>query len=397
MKVAVVAPTSIPSKKANTVQVMKMIQAIATIGHKVLVLIPGSQDSTKKTNPSWEALADHYGLVRQFPMEWIPTRNLFRKYDFAWEAVNKAGIWKADILYTRLPQAAALAANRKLNTIFELHDMPRGTLGPVLARLFLNGRSAQKLIVITHALVRDLEQTSYITQASGQIEVLPDGVDLGRYEGLPGPQASRQLLAPIIESEYLENGSQFFPDRVTIGYTGHLYPGRGMNLILDIAERIPEANFLIVGGEPDDVRGWQEEARIRNLANIFLTGFIPNAELPKFQAACDVLLMPYQTKVSASSGGDIGKYLSPMKLFEYLACGRAICSSNLPVLKEILSPETAVLLPPDDLNAWAASIENLINNPELRRELGTKAKNHAKSFSWERRAERLFEGIQPSK
>jgi glycosyltransferase involved in cell wall biosynthesis len=120
---------------------------------------------------------------------------------------------------------------------------------------------------------------------------------------------------------------------------------------------------------------------------------VPNAEIPKYQSACDVLLMPYQPQVSASSGGDIGRYLSPMKLFEYLACGRAICSSNLLVLQEILSPEAAVLLPPDDLESWIAAIDELRKNPTLRRELGDKARATAKLYSWQARAEKIFEGV----
>ena len=121
-----------------------------------------------------------------------------------------------------------------------------------------------------------------------------------------------------------------------------------------------------------------------------MTGFVPNAELPKYQAACDVLLMPYQSQVSASSGGDIGRYLSPMKLFEYLACGRAICSSNLPVLQEILSQEIALLLPPDNIQAWVAAIKKLDDNPDLRKDLGNNARAAAQKYSWEARAEKIF-------
>ena len=91
-------------------------------------------------------------------------------------------------------------------------------------------------------------------------------------------------------------------------------------------------NFLIVGGEPQDVENLRQRVRVIGLKNVILTGFVPNARLPLYQAACDVLLMPYQRQVAASSGGDIARYLSPMKLFEYMACERPIISSDLPVL-----------------------------------------------------------------
>jgi len=93
-------------------------------------------------------------------------------------------------------------------------------------------------------------------------------------------------------------------------------------------------SFLLAGGEPEDVAALREKSANLGLSNVILTGFIPNADLPIYQAACDILLMPYQSQVAASSGGDIARYLSPMKLFEYLACGKPILSSDLPVLRE---------------------------------------------------------------
>jgi glycosyltransferase involved in cell wall biosynthesis len=121
-----------------------------------------------------------------------------------------------------------------------------------------------------------------------------------------------------------------------------------------------------------------------------LTGFIPNADLPRYQAACDILLMPYQYKVTASSGGDIAKFLSPMKLFEYLACGRAILSSDLPVLQEVLNVKNAVLLPSDDVKSWVAAIRDLRVNPEKRIALARQARADAQRYSWEVRAEQIL-------
>ncbi len=135
-----------------------------------------------------------------------------------------------------------------------------------------------------------------------------------------------------------------------------------------MAECLPEVTFLLVGGDPEDVGRLQAQAK--GLKNVILTGFIPNVDLPLYQAACDVLLMPYQRQVAASSGGDIARYLSPMKLFEYLACGRAILCSDLPVLHEVLNPENAVLLPPDDTQAWVKSSGKLAGRARTKKETG---------------------------
>jgi glycosyltransferase involved in cell wall biosynthesis len=103
--------------------------------------------------------------------------------------------------------------------------------------------------------------------------------------------------------------------------------------------------------------------------------------------------MPYQAQVSASSGGDIARYLSPKKLFEYLACGRAILSSNLPVLCETLNTRNALLLPPDDLQAWQRALERLEADPNLRGQLARQSRSDAAQYSWEARARSIIAGL----
>jgi glycosyltransferase involved in cell wall biosynthesis len=115
--------------------------------------------------------------------------------------------------------------------------------------------------------------------------------------------------------------------------------------------------------------------------------------LPLYQAACDALLMPYQRRVAASSGGDIARYLSPMKVFEYMAAGRPILSSDLPVLKEILSPQNALLLPAQDTPAWAAALQTLQTDPDRGRLLAEQARQDVQRYTWKRRAEIILEGL----
>jgi len=155
-------------------------------------------------------------------------------------------------------------------------------------------------------------------------------------------------------------------------------------MLLKLAKQLPEINFLLVGGIQDDVTRLRDAAA--ELGNLTLTGFVPNAELPLYQAACDALLMPYQRRVAASSGGDIARYLSPMKLFEYLACGRVILSSDLPVLREILNENNALLLPPDDVNVWAEALRALAADPALRDKLATQSRRDAQQYDWNIRA-----------
>jgi glycosyltransferase involved in cell wall biosynthesis len=388
MRIALIAPTHIPARRANTIQVMKMAQAMTALGHDVLVFSPSNSSEQEREKPSWEALARHYGLKYQFALQWLFARPWLRRYDYGLIAIRRARRWQADLIYTRLPQAAALASLLGHKTINEVHDLPQGTLGPKLFRLFLRGKGARRVVVITKALQDDL-----FPAGNPPVEVIiaPDGVDLARYADLPDSlEARRRLLARDPVPEAL-GGLE--PKRFTLGYTGHLYAGRGVELILDIARRLPAVQCLLVGGEPNQVSHVRDQLRVGKLNNVFLTGFVPNAELPLYQAASDALLMPYQHRVSASSGGDIATYLSPMKLFEYMACGRPILSSDLPVLGEILTSENAICLPPDDVDAWVSTVQALHSNPDRCRALGDQARKEVKSYTWRARSERILKDL----
>jgi glycosyltransferase involved in cell wall biosynthesis len=386
MKIAVIAPTHIPARRANTIQVMKMTQALANLGHTIRLIAPGLPIPGEE-GCQWEELAQQYGLLHPFPVEWLAASSRLRRYDFAWQAVRRARQWDADLLYTRLPQAATMASILGMATILEIHDLPQGKIGPLVFRLFLKGRGAKRLVVITRTLALDLAEKLGAPALPPFTIIAPDGVDLDRYAGLPNPAQARRAL-----NQAREPSSPLLPERFTAGYTGHFYRGRGHELLLAIAERLPEITFLLVGGEAEDVARLRAQAK--GLKNVILTGFIPNVDLPLYQAACDVLLMPYQRQVAASSGGDIARYLSPMKLFEYLACGRPILCSDLPVLHEVLNPENAVLLPPDEAQAWVNALTSLQAEPERRNELAAKAHQAAVLYTWEARAAQVLDNVK---
>jgi glycosyltransferase involved in cell wall biosynthesis len=371
IKIALIAPTYLPSRRANTIQVMKMAQAMTAIGHNVRVWVPAS---SQRGDVPWDDLAQHYGLEHRFDVRWLPTRPRLRRYDYGFATVRWARQWGADLIYTRLPQAAAIASMLGMGTIYEIHDLPQGSFGPWLFQRFLQGSGARRLVVITRALMDDLPLRDFTA-----VTIAPDGVDLARYAVVPKPPQARSELA--------------LPEGFTVGYTGNLYSGRGEELIMALARCLPKMRFLLVGGAPEDLARLEEKIQSQGLKNIILTGFVSNTQLPAYQAACDVLLMPYQQRVAASSGGDIARYLSPMKLFEYLACGRAILCSDLPVLREVLNEGNAILLPPDDVNAWAAALMDLQVDTARYQALSFQARNDAQRYTWEARAEQILENL----
>jgi glycosyltransferase involved in cell wall biosynthesis len=79
-----------------------------------------------------------------------------------------------------------------------------------------------------------------------------------------------------------------------------------------------------------------------------------------------------------------------LKLFEYMAAGRAIVASDLPAIREVIEHEVqALLVPPGDAGALAGAIRRLADDPALRDRLGRAARARVADFTWDRRAERL--------
>ncbi len=248
----------------------------------------------------------------------------------------------------------------------------RAPFGPTLFRLFLRLSGRKRLLPITQALVELLRPAYRAGPDRNRHSHRPQWRRPGRFELLPPPEDARK--------------QRRLPERLTVGYTGHLYPGRGMDLLVELAARFPALQFLWVGGREADVDRWRQRLRQDQIDNVTLTGFVPNRELPGYQAAMDILLMPYERVIEGSGGGNSADYCSPMKMFEYLAAGRAIISSDLPVLHEVLNDDLAVFCPPEEPDPWAAALEELVLDPARRRALGDRARQAAAAYTWQARA-----------
>jgi glycosyltransferase involved in cell wall biosynthesis len=374
MRIAFIATSEVPSRTANSIQVMKVCDAFKTLGHEVKLYLPGTRSKT-----AWESLQSHYGISSEFSVAWLRSIRLLRRYDFAFKAVRSGRQWRADYFYVWTLQAAAFASQIGYPTILEMHDRPPGRFGPVLFRWYMRGKGAIRLLPITHSL-RDWLSGEYQIELSDSFtKIAPMGVDVGRYSSIPEASELRKELD-------LHGG-------FTAGYSGHLYPGRGMDILLELARRNSDINFVWIGGEPDSVKMWKRKSTEMSLENLQILGFVENERVPRLQSACDVLLMPYQSSISISSGGDTAKFASPMKAFEYLASGKAIISSDLPVLQEILNESNSILLPPEDVDAWERTLRELMVDNDRREVLGKSARRDASRFTWAERARMSLENL----
>jgi glycosyltransferase involved in cell wall biosynthesis len=373
MKIAAIAPSQVPSRTANSIQVMKTCNALKKIGHEVSLWVPG------RDTADWNTLAGHYGLSAEFKVRWIPSIRLLRKYDFSLKALSQAKRWGAEVIYTWLPQVAVFALRRGTHSVLEMHDLPTGAFGPGYFKQFARQNGKKRLLVITDALRQKLETFSGVHFAPDEVAITPNGVEFERFSRQPDSPKARKLLC--------------LPEQLTALFSGHFYAGRGTSLLLELARRFPKIHFLWVGGRDDDVTTWRDRLNEEGLENVTLTGFIPNQQLPLYLAAGDFLLMPYERSIAGSSGGNSAEICSPMKMFEYMATGRVILSSDLPVIHEVLNEKNAVFCVPEDINSWSKAIKTLIKNVSLRNRLAKQAQADVHKYTWEQRAKTAMKGF----
>ena len=140
------------------------------------------------------------------------------------------------------------------------------------------------------------------------------------------------------------------------------------------------------------------------MTNVMMTGFVKHEAIPSYQAAADVLLMPYSRSIEASSGQDIAEVINPMKMFEYMAAGRGIVSADLPSIREVLNEGNAVLVEPVEegnrewgMGNWKAAIESLLADEPRRLALGAQARKDVEQLTWVKREERVMELLTQSR
>jgi glycosyltransferase involved in cell wall biosynthesis len=200
----------------------------------------------------------------------------------------------------------------------------------------------------------------------GALAVIPDGarVDSAR------AWAPRVIRSPAV-----------------VGYSGHLYPWKGVDLLLDALTELPGAGAIIVGGHPEesDLPRLRERADRLGLAGrVTFTGMVRPHEVAARLDAADVLILPNPATAVSE------RYTSPLKLFEYLAAGRPIVASNLPAFCEVLQDgENALLFEAGSAAALAAAIRNVVEDGRLAESIARGAFETARAYSWDARAERL--------
>lgn len=366
MRIVYISNSTIPSRTANSIHVMKMCQAFSNNGHEVVLLAPDNKDKYENEIGN---IYEFYGVIKNFKIKKLYRPNfiggalIYTVAVFFYLLLNR----KFDLVYGRFLHGCYIATLLKNKVIFETHEIifKKKNHKLIVFNKLIKSRYFKKLIVISQAL-KDIYLENEFLNAS-TIQVAHDGAD-----EVKNFNSKIKLL-----------GSE---DSLKVGYVGHLYKGRGIEIIIECAKKINNMTFHIVGGLEKDIVYWQSYIKKLNLSNIYLYGFVAPKETFKYRNSFDIVLAPYAKKVTIEGLGDTSKFMSPIKIFEYMANKKAIVVSDLPVIREVLSEKNSILVDCDDIKLWVNSIKNL-EDLKLRERLAEQAFIDFKDYTWKNRAQ----------
>tara|TARA_Y100000591_G_C21608570_1_gene581648 strand:+ start:35 stop:811 length:777 start_codon:yes stop_codon:yes gene_type:complete len=172
-------------------------------------------------------------------------------------------------------------------------------------------------------------------------------------------------------------------------YTGSLSKGKGFEIIYKIAKRLPKINFQVYGDKRLLDKNFLETTKPKNL---FINGHKKYRYIPSILSRAKILLMPYQKEVFGRSKNiDLVSYMSPLKLFDYLASGTPIIASKLIVYSHILKHnQNSILLEPNNINIWVKTINDLYYNNTKLKKISRLNKNISKKYTWKIRAKKII-------
>ena len=389
-KLLYISQMRLPTEKAHGLQIMQNCEAFADAGCEVTLWV-----ARRWNTREMRAVADpyaYYGVRANFKVRRIPCIDIFPIFpadsagarvafyilqlSYALFSLLLLLITRADIYYSRDEFVLSLASRLKAKRLlaYEVHQFPAFGRGAALQRHIV--ANVGSVIAITPHLQADLIRMRGADPK--RVIVAHDGIRRARFKQMLDQAAARRQIGWPQEA-------------FIVGYLGRLHTlgmDKGVGMLVEALATNQGACLALVGGPEDMAESLRREWLARGMrAECFLyAGQVSPEHVPLYLCAFDICALPLP------SSTHFAQYASPMKLFEYMAAGRAIIASDLPAWSDVvMDGETALLLPPDDVSAWAEAIERLRLDEELRARLGQRARQRAlKHYTWDVRAARIL-------
>ncbi len=391
MKLLYISNARIPTEMAHGLQIMQNCEAFADAGVD-LTLWCAQRRPQVQADP-WQ----YYGIRRNFTLYRLPTLDLTRGTTasalffyvqlatFTLSVVIRALFTQADIYYSRDPLVLlALSFIKPRRTLaYEAHRFNEPGRGRWLQRTLL--QRVGSTIAITPPLAERLQSLQTGSARQSRMMVAHDGIRRARFENPMTQQAARTIL-------------NWPADAFIAGYVVRLQTmgmDKGVNFIIDAVKTMPEpVTLALVGGPGDLVEVYREQWRAAGLPeNRFIaTGQVPSERVPLHLFAFDICLMPLpRTEHFAFNA-------SPIKLFEYMASGRALIASDLPSWADVIQHgENALLFAPSDVEGLQQQVRRLYHDADERQRLARHAQGRVMlHYTWEARAAAILRHVRQS-
>ena len=232
----------------------------------------------------------------------------------------------------------------------------------------LNSKNIVKVVAITNAvknyLINDLKVDS------NKIQVIPSASSIN------------------LKFKKLSNNKRY-----NIGYFGSLEESKGSKFIGKLSKLDNNNNYFIYGGTDEQVKKFEEKNKN---ANLKVSEYIPYSKIKFYLSKMDILLMPSNKRLLRSIGGvgNIAKFTSPLKLFDYMASGKLIIASDLKVFKEVIKHnENCVIINNLNVSKWKRAINKTRENLNMYNKIKKKSYILSRQFSYLKRAEKILSNI----
>ncbi len=360
MKYYYIAEINLPSKSAYAVHVFQMCNALAKSKKNVILLVPYVPKSLLKK------IKKEFGIEYNFKIKSIfsvkKELNIFSRILFGKVCLKiiKNKKQKTFIISRSVISSLILANNNIFNYLEIHHELKSFT--KFFFYLFQNTKKKffLKYILINKYLL------NYFKFKKKDFLILDDAVNL-------------ELFRPRNE-KIIEN---------TCAYFGSLTTGKGLEIIKDVSIKLKNINFHIYG----DLNLLNSNLfYLRKQKNLKFFDHLKYNQIPSTMNKYNVLIMPYLKNVSVRSKNlDTGKYMSPLKLFEYLACGKIILASRLDVYSHILKNNyNSILIPTNKPKSWEKKIFEVFNDVKKYQYLKNNSLKSAKKYTWDLRVKKIF-------
>lgn len=346
-----IAELNLPSKSAYSIHVMKMCEAFAKLGYEINLFVINHKNINK--------LFRSYNIKNRFYIQSIFSNfiqlNLILRIFFSISILFK-NLNKKSFFISRSIIFALIASLLKKNVILELHHEITG-FSKIIYFFFRYLRLINNLNYIF--LNKNLNRIYKIDIK--KIIVLDDAVNISDFK-----------IRKSIKYKY------------TCVYIGSFFKGKGVEQIFRLAELNKNIKFHLYG----DKSFLNERHKLKNIK---IHNFIDYEKVPKTLSKYEVALMPYQNKIKGRSSIWLEKYMSPLKMFDYLAAKMVIIGSDLKVYNHILiNNYNSILIETNNDKQWSYKIQKIFKNKKRIIKIRSNAYKTAKKYTWEKRCKRII-------